>query len=414
MLGHLLNAIVHDGTLEIASPGGSVRVFGQGQPRITLRLLDRRAGLLLALDPDLALGELYMSGRLKVENGNIRDLLQLLVRNLARSGPRGSQKAGRMLRRIVRALRQINSPARAKDHVAHHYDLSGKLYDLFLDKDRQYSCAYFSRPDMSLEEAQAAKKRHIAAKLNLTHQDMAILDIGCGWGGLALDLARDSSATVLGITLSEEQVAVARRRSVQAGLAERAKFELADYRAVEGRFDRIVSIGMFEHVGARYYDTFFAKLASLLKPDGVILLHTIGRADGPGATNPWIAKYIFPGGYAPALSEVLAAIERNGLIVTDVEVLRQHYAETLREWQKRFQSNRAQVAKLYDERFCRMWEFYLAGSEMTFRYDGEVVYQIQIARRLDSLPITRDYMRNNEDALADAKGMDDPRRHAAA
>ena len=340
-----------------------------------------------------------MDGRLTVEQGDIRSVLELLMRNLEHSGPTGLQKLGRLLRRLTRAFAQFNPAARAKEHVAHHYDLSGKLYDLFLDKDLQYSCAYFFGPSATLEEAQIAKKRHIAAKLNLNHPGLSVLDTGCGWGGLALDLARDSSANVLGITLSEEQVAVAQQRAMDVGLEQRAKFDLIDYRAIEGQFDRIVSVGMFEHVGVRYYDAFFRKAAELLKDDGVMLLHTVGRVDGPGATNAWIAKYISPGGYAPALSEVIAAIERNGLIVTDVEVLRLHYADTLKEWQKRFQSQRSQVAKLYDERFCRMWECYLAGSEMAFRYDGEVVYQIQMAKRLDTLPATRDYMIDNERTL---------------
>jgi cyclopropane-fatty-acyl-phospholipid synthase len=362
-------------------------------------LHDWRAVWQLGLNPDLALGELYMDGRLTVENGDIRSLLDLLMCNLGKSGPHGVQKLGRALRHFTRAIAQFNPAGRAKDHVAHHYDLSGKLYDLFLDEDRQYSCAYFSDPIESLEEAQIAKKRHIAAKLNLNRAELSVLDIGCGWGGLALDLARTLGANVRGVTLSEEQIAVARRRAIEAGLAQRAIFDLIDYRSIEGQFDRIVSVGMFEHVGAGYYDTFFNKVSELLKTDGVMLLHTIGRVDGPGATNAWIAKYIFPGGYAPALSEIVAAIERNGLIATDVEVLRLHYAETLKEWQTRFQLHRAEVASLYDDRFCRMWEFYLAGSEMAFRYDGEVVYQVQIAKRLDSLPMTRDYMTDDERAM---------------
>jgi cyclopropane-fatty-acyl-phospholipid synthase len=406
MLASLLNNIVRDGTLTVLLPGGRQQRFGQGDPRVTMRLHDWLAVWQLGLDPDLALGELYTDGRLSIEGDDVRALLDLLMCNLGRSGPQGLQKHGRILRRLMRAFMQFNPANRAKDHVAHHYDLSGKLYDLFLDEDRQYSCAYFADGVETLEAAQFAKKRHIAAKLNLCRKHLSVLDIGCGWGGLALDLAATDSARVLGVTLSEEQIAVARARALQTGLATKVNFELIDYRSIEGQFDRIVSVGMFEHVGVRYYDTFFKKAAELLKDDGVMLLHTIGRVDGPGATNPWIARYIFPGGYAPALSEVIAAIERNGLITTDVEVLRLHYAETLKEWQRCFQLHRTEIRDLYDERFCRMWEFYLAGSEMAFRHDGEVVYQIQISKRLETLPITRDYMAGIEQARPETTEAD--------
>ncbi len=289
-----------------------------------------------------------------------------------------------------------------------------KLYEMFLDRDRQYSCAYFSAPGETLEDAQVGKKRHIAAKLWLNKPGLNVLDIGCGWGGLALDLARDGNANVLGITLSEEQIAVARARSETAQLSSRCKFDLVDYRALKGTFDRIVSVGMFEHVGVAYYPAFFGKVHDLLADDGVAVLHTIGRTDGPGATNPWIAKYIFPGGYTPSLSEMLPAIERAGLMVTDVEILRLHYAETLKEWRQRFRARWADAAALYDERFCRMWDFYLAGSEATFRADGLVVFQIQMAKKLDALPITRDYMVDNERTMrfAGTEQMPRPRRVA--
>ncbi|HVZ69833.1 MAG TPA: cyclopropane-fatty-acyl-phospholipid synthase family protein, partial [Rhizomicrobium sp.] len=266
----------------------------------------------------------------------------------------------------------------------------------FLDRDRQYSCAYFNDPGDTLEEAQIAKKRHIAAKLFLNERNLNVLDIGCGWGGLALDIARDAGARVRGVTLSEEQVGVARDRARRAGLADRCKFDLIDYRSIEGKFDRVVSVGMFEHVGVPHYRAFFAKVSDLLNDDGVALIHTIGRSDGPAATNPWIAKYIFPGGYTPSLSEVLPVIEESGLMVSDVEVLRLHYAETLKEWRRRFNANRSEIAKIYDERFCRMWEFYLAGSEMGFRREGLVVFQIQLVKRVETLPITRDYMYDRE------------------
>jgi cyclopropane-fatty-acyl-phospholipid synthase len=414
MLQHLLDSVVREGTLTVLRPAASPLTFGAGEPRMTVRLHDRRALYELGLNPDLKLGELYMDGRLTVETGTIRDLLDFLVHNLAKSGTGRLQGALRKARRIMRPILQYNPASRAKAHVAHHYDLSGELYALFLDKDRQYSCAYFNDPSDTLEEAQIAKKRHIAAKLSLDKPDMTVLDIGCGWGGLALDIARDTGSRVLGITLSEEQIAVAKDRAAKAGLSQRCAFDLVDYRALTGKFDRIVSVGMFEHVGARYYDAFFAKVRDLLTDDGAMLLHTIGRTDGPGATNAWIAKYIFPGGYAPALSEIIPVIEKSGLIVTDVEVLRMHYADTLREWQKRFEANRVEVAKLYDERFCRMWEFYLAGAEMAFRHDGQVVYQIQIAKRIDTLPLTRDYMYQKERTMRFAGVTQMPRGNKAA
>jgi cyclopropane-fatty-acyl-phospholipid synthase len=323
-------------------------------------------------------------------------------------------RAWRLLRHLYRSISQFNPATRARKNVAHHYDLSAALYDLFLDADRQYSCAYFNEPRMTLEAAQAAKKRHIAAKLKLDTPDLAVLDIGSGWGGLGLEIARETRANVLGVTLSKEQLALANQRATSAGLSERCRFELKDYRDLDGPFDRIVSVGMFEHVGVRYYDTFFRKLHQLLAPGGVALLHTIGRTDGPGATNPWIAKYIFPGGYVPALSEVMAAIERSGLYVTDVEILRLHYAETLKEWRTRFLKNWAKAAALYDERFCRMWEFYLAAAEMTFRYDRQAVFQIQLSKRIETLPMTRDYMLDTERMMRFASAEESPREPAAA
>ena len=394
---HLLFAnFFRQGALGIYRANGRYEQFGAGDPDVVIRFKDHKAEKLLVLNPDLKLGELYMDGRMVLEKGDVAQLLALLMRNLGSTRPTGLHRLARTFRRLTRCLQQFNPVSRSKDHVAHHYDLSGALYELFLDADRQYSCAYFAHEGQSLEEAQAGKKRHITAKLNLDRPGLRVLDIGCGWGGLGLDLARDAKADVLGITLSEEQIRVARARAERAQLAARCRFELADYRALRGRYDRIVSVGMFEHVGIAYYDAFFAKARELLTDDGVMLLHTIGRSDGPGSTNPWIAKYIFPGGYAPALSEVAAVVERSGLIITDVEVLRLHYASTLEEWRRRFIARRAEAARLYDERFCRMWEFYLAGAEMAFRYDGQVVFQIQLARRQDAVPLTRDYMWESE------------------
>ncbi|MGN6516643.1 MAG: class I SAM-dependent methyltransferase [Rhizomicrobium sp.] len=385
------------GTLTVIHAGGKRESFGRGSPHVTVKFHDRRAPIEMLLNPDLVLGELYMDGRVTVEEGGtIADLLALLMMNLGMTQPSGLHKLVRSFRRHTRRFSQFNPARKAKEHVAHHYDLDGRLYDLFLGRDKQYSCAYFSAPGETLEQAQIGKKRHIAAKLHLDTPGLKVLDIGCGWGGLALNLAQDCGADVLGVTLSEEQLGIARERAEQARIADRCRFELVDYRALGGKYDRIVSVGMFEHVGAPYYDAFFSKVSDLLADDGVMLLHSIGRSDGPGSTNSWIAKYIFPGGYVPALSEVTSAIERSGLMVTDVEVLRLHYAQTLQEWSKRFQANRARAAQLYDERFCRMWEFYLAGAEMAFRYDRQVVFQVQIAKKVDALPITRDYMLEDE------------------
>jgi cyclopropane-fatty-acyl-phospholipid synthase len=378
-----------------------MEVFGQPQPEgdgpeVIMRLHDRWAEWELALNPDLKLGELYMEGRLTLEKGDVAVLLALLMRNLGTGRPRGLHALYRRFRTWKRVIDQFNPISLSKAHVAHHYDLSGRLYELFLDADRQYSCAYFSVRGETLEQAQIGKKRHIAAKLYLHKPGLKVLDIGCGWGGLALDMARDCGADVLGITLSQEQIAVARQRAEKARLAATCRFELVDYRLLRGSYDRIVSVGMFEHVGAAYYDIFFGQARALLAEDGVMLLHSIGRVDGPGSTNSWVAKYIFPGGYAPALSEIVGAVERAGLIITDVEVLRLHYAETLKQWRRRFMANRAEAARIYDDRFCRMWEFYLAGAEMAFRYDDEVVFQVQIVRRQDAVPLTRDYMLEEE------------------
>ncbi len=292
---------------------------------------------------------------------------------------------------VLRRLHQYNPAPRAQRNVAHHYDLSDQLYELFLDRDRQYSCAYFLSPDDDIETAQLNKRRHIAAKLML-RPGQRVLDIGCGWGGMALYLADECGVDVTGLTLSEEQLKVAQRRAAAAGLSDRVRFHLRDYREETGQYDRIVSVGMFEHVGLNHYGRFFAKVNELLTPDGVALLHSIGRKDGPASTNPWMRKYIFPGGYSPALSEVLPIVERRPLWVTDIEILRLHYADTLRAWRDRFNEHRDRIRALYDERFCRMWEVYLIGSELAFRRQDHIVFQMQLARAVETVPITRDYM----------------------
>jgi cyclopropane-fatty-acyl-phospholipid synthase len=360
-------------------------------PQVTVRLHDKALHHRLALNPDLCLGEAYMDGTLTIEGGSLYDLLDICTAN-----SRHVEKSllGRGLhvgRSLLRRLHQHNPVRRAQANVAHHYDLSDRLYDLFLDRDRQYSCAYFTHPHGDLEQAQVDKKRHLAAKL-LLRPGMRVLDIGSGWGGLALSLAEAGAGEVLGITLSEEQLKVSRERARRQGLADRVRFELRDYREQTGTFDRIVSVGMFEHVGVQHYPEFFGAVQGLLAEDGVAVLHSIGRMDGPSVTNPWIRKYIFPGGYAPALSEVLPVVERLRLWVTDIEILRLHYAETLRAWRQRFGAHRAEIAALYDERFCRMWEFYLAGAELGFRRLGQMVFQMQLAKRQDAVPLTRDYI----------------------
>jgi len=383
---------IRQGRLTLALASGRVIRAGSGGPEVTARLTDPALPRRLCLAPELALGEAYMDGTLVIDGDDLRGFLELIIANAGQSQSLPLwQRPARSVRRWLRVLKQFNPVPRARANVAHHYDLSGRLYDLFLDADRQYSCAYFQRPGMSLEEAQLAKKRHIAGKL-LLKKDMRVLDIGCGWGGMALTLARDYGARVLGVTLSQEQLKIARARAEKAGLADRARFQLLDYRKVEGPFDRIVSVGMFEHVGAPHYRTYFAKLRELLTEDGVALIHTIGRASPPGATSPWIDKYIFPGGYAPALSEVMRAVEKESLISGDVEVWRLHYAETLRHWYDRFSAREDEARALYDDRFCRMWRYYLIAAEMTFRRNNQVVFQLQLAKRQEAVPLTRDYL----------------------
>lgn len=399
LLRAFLNRVVRQGALDVESATGQRFAFGDGTgDRLGVRFTDAAAERQLILNPSLAFGELFTDGRLVVTRGSIYDVLALLSRNLGLQDPPGLAKALTRLRARTRSFNQRNGAHRAKRNVAHHYDLDGRLYDLFLDADRQYSCAYFDEPELSLGDAQLAKKRHIAAKL-LIEPGKRVLDIGSGWGGLALYLAKFCGAEVTGITLSEEQISVARGRAQQEKLGARVKFRLQDYRAVSEPFDRIVSVGMFEHVGVSHYPVFFQKAAQLLANDGVMLLHSIGRTDGPGATNPWMAKYIFPGGYAPALSEVVPVIERAGLVITDIEILRLHYAETLKAWRQRFLVRREEAKALTDERFCRMWEFYLAACESAFRYSGLVVFQFQLAKRHEAVPLTRNYISECEAVL---------------
>ncbi|CAH1663023.1 MULTISPECIES: cyclopropane-fatty-acyl-phospholipid synthase family protein [Hyphomicrobiales] len=394
-----LRRLIKTGSLTITTANGIARTFGDGCGfAVAIRFRSATAQRRVLLDPELHLGEAFVDGDLLVEQGTITQLLELLLSQDRTGAPPIATKMLSGLRFALRRLAQKNDRKRSRRNVAHHYDLSGKLYKIFLDSDMQYSCAYFENADMSLEEAQQAKKRHIAAKLRARH-NARILDIGCGWGGLALYLADTFNARVTGITLSAEQLEFAKARAAAALDPGRLDFRSQDYRDVTERFDRIVSVGMFEHVGVNNYDAFFRKCRDLLDEDGVLLLHSIGRSDAPGYTNPWIAKYIFPGGYIPALSEVLPAIERAGLVVTDIEILRLHYAETLRHWRERFLARRTEVVDLFDERFARLWEYYLGVSELAFRYQGMMVFQIQIARRQNAVPLTRNYIQQEEHRL---------------
>jgi cyclopropane-fatty-acyl-phospholipid synthase len=392
-----LRRYIRRGSFTVTTAAGSTYTFGDGRgPPVAVRFTTAGAQRAVLMDPELKLGEAYIDGTLVVEQGSIADVLAILLRQEPVATPNWALP--RLVRYLLRRLQQLNLRSRARHNVAHHYDLDGRLYSLFLDGDQQYSCAYFDSPDQSLDDAQLAKKRHLAAKLRLK-PGASVLDIGCGWGGLALYLAEIAGARVTGITLSQEQFQRAQNRALERGRTRDTTFRLIDYRDVDGRFDRIVSVGMFEHVGVGFYDTYFGKCANLLADDGVMLLHTIGRSGPPSITNPWIAKYIFPGGYIPALSEVLPAIERAHLIVADVEVLQLHYAETLKAWRERFLAHRDEVVRLYDQRFVRMWEFYLACSEMAFREGDMVVFQIQAAKRKGLTPATRDYIAREEARL---------------
>ena len=392
LLSRLFERTITIGRLRVIDAGGSLHTFdGSGGPSVTIRLHDPALHWKLVVRPRLYFGEAFMDGSLTIEEGSLYDLIDLLAVNLE-AMPAGLP--ARLLNGSVtlfRRIHQYNPLPRARQNVAHHYDLSDQLYELFLDRDRQYSCGYFHAGAEDLDDAQLDKKRHLAAKL-LIRPGHRVLDIGSGWGGLALYLAGECGADVTGLTLSVEQHKVATRRAAAAGLSDRVRFYLRDYREEVGQYDRIVSVGMFEHVGLNHYGAFFAKLKSLLAPEGVALLHSIGRKDGPGTTSPWMRKYIFPGGYVPALSEVLPIIEQLRLWVTDIEILRLHYAETLRAWRRRFERNRDRVLALYDERFYRMWEMYLVGSEIAFRRQDHMVFQMQLAKAVDAVPLTRDYM----------------------
>jgi cyclopropane-fatty-acyl-phospholipid synthase len=393
LAAYFFRRLVRIGDLTVIDADGRTHFFSGAEvgPDVTIRLHDRALHRRIMTHPYLAFGEAYMDGTLTLEKGTIYDALDLAARNMGQLDIFPLQRLRDSFRRLMAFIETYNPVERARKNVAHHYDLSGALYDLFLDADRQYSCAYFRTDNDSLEVAQHNKKAHIAAKL-LLKSGQKVLDIGSGWGGMGLYLAQSADVDVTGVTLSVEQQKLSEERVRAAGLADRVGFHLRDYREEPGKYDRIVSVGMFEHVGVAHYREFFHRVRDLLTDDGVMLLHSIGRMGPPYGPNPWMKKYIFPGGYTPSLSEVLAAVERAGLWVTDVEILRLHYAKTLRQWRRRFAANRDKARALFDERFCRMWEFYLAGSEVAFRHMGQMVFQMQIAKRVDAVPLTRDYM----------------------
>jgi cyclopropane-fatty-acyl-phospholipid synthase len=401
LLDKALQRLVRRGPLTVIGPDGSAATYGAPDPDlnpVTVRFADARVARQIARDPGLGAAEAWMDGRLTLEQGDLLDLVQIIRRNNRWEERRGRDKFLKKGGKLKNRLDRLNWRRRSQRNVAHHYDIGNDLYRLFLDADLQYSCAYFTDPANSLEQAQSDKKAHIAAKLDLK-PGMKVLDIGCGWGGLALYLNRVADVEVLGVTLSEEQIRVARERAEAAGVADRVKFDFIDYRDVAGRFDRIVSVGMFEHVGPPQFRTFFEKCRDLLAEDGVMLLHTIGRMGKPGTTDRFTQKYIFPGGYIPALSEVMAASEGTRLILSDCEILRLHYYHTIRHWYDRVKAQEAEIVRLYDARFYRLWLFYLAGVMTMFSEAGMVNYQLQYIRRRTALPITRDYMFENERKL---------------
>ncbi len=399
-----LTRAIRKGSLEIVDAEGNTFAFGDGRREtVRVRFTSAEAEAAVTRDPDLKLGETFADGTMIIEQGSIFDFLMVIFRNSRNALPPWRMIAITGWRLLTRRIRQINTPGRAKQNIHSHYDLDGRLYSLFLDADLQYSCAYWEDGVASLDDAQHAKKRHLAAKLNLK-PGMRVLDIGSGWGGLGLYLAEHCGVEVVGVTLSEEQHAVSNRRAEERGLADKAKFLLQDYRKVEGPFDRIVSVGMFEHVGVGYYRAFFKACKKLLADNGSMVLHSIGRTDGPGDTSAWIHRYIFPGGYIPAVSEVIPAVEKAQLHVTDMEILRLHYAKTLRAWRERFLAHREEVKALYDERFCRIWEFYLAASEVAFETGLMMNFQIQLTKNQLALPLTRNYMFTNENALRTSDG----------
>ena len=402
LLSHMLKGFVQTGTLNVFDVDGKHHVFsGRQGPEVTFRLHDKALYTKLFFNPEMGAGEGYMNGTLTFEDCSLEDFLGFFSINRLALGSYPLQAFLRKISRKFRSLQQYNPVGKAQENVAHHYDLSNDFYKLFLDEDMQYSCAYFKHEKETLEQAQLNKKRHLASKL-LIEPGQRILDIGSGWGGLALYIATLADVEVVGVTLSKEQYDLSVQRAKTLGLNDRVQFKLQDYRQVEGTFDRIVSVGMFEHVGVQHYGEFFRKIYDLLTDSGVGLIHSIGHMSPPGTASPWLRKYIFPGAYSPAMSEVFTALELNSLWATDIEILRVHYANTLREWHNRFESNRDKIASMYDERFCRMWEFYLVSVGMMFRTGSQMVFQLQVAKQRDASPLTRDYIGRQESVYIEA------------
>lgn len=398
LLDVMLKHFFRHGTLHVTMPDGTSHRYGSGSPETHVRVRDKGIIKDLVLNPELAIGEGYMDGRIEIDD--LRGFFAVAIPAIYKAERPWFQKPLDVTKQMFRKLAQSNSLLKSRSNVSHHYDLSGELYDLFLDADRQYSCAYFARPDMTLDEAQEAKKHHIAHKLRI-EPGMKVLDIGCGWGGMALTLARDYGAHVVGVTLSKEQHAIAVKRAQDAGLSDRIDIRLQDYRDVTESFDRIVSVGMFEHVGVPYYDQYFGKVKDLLKDDGLALIHTIGHVGPPNYSDPWMVKYIFPGGYSPALSEMVAPIDKHYLVLQDIEVLRTHYSKTLGHWHDRFMEKADKARALYDDRFVRMWRYYLLAMEAAFRDGSLLVYQVQIGKSFTAAPVTRDYLYPYEGEVSD-------------
>ena len=392
-LSNFLNRLIKDDGFELIDANSKSYLIGKPKKEnpIRFKILDKTLHWKLLINPDLYLGEGYTDGSIVIENGTLTEFLDIAIKNIGRDSANSITNALDKFRRMYRYITNFNLIGKSKQNVAHHYDLSNKFYDLFLDEKRQYSCAYFKNEDDTLEVAQNNKIDHIIKKLNLK-SNHKVLDVGCGWGTLALDIAKKTQCEVVGITLSKNQLEYAQQKAREMNLENQVEFRLEDYRQLSEKFDRVVSVGMFEHVGRKFYSKYFNKVFDFLNEDGVALIHTIGSINPPRGPQPWITKYIFPGGYTPSLSEVSLPIEKSGLIISDLEVLRAHYAHTLRSWKDRFMSKKEQVLEMFDEKFFRMWEFYLVGCEMSFKWSDQVVFQFQLTRKLKATPITRDYI----------------------
>ena len=388
-----LNTLIKDDGFLLIDANMNKHMIGHPKKEkpITLKILDKSLHTKLLLLPDLYFGEAYTNGSVVIENGTLTDFLDLALKNIGRRETNSYNAIINKLRGTYRFLTNFNIKKKSKSNVAHHYDISEKLYDLFLDSSRQYSCAYFKNNNDSLEQAQSNKIDHIIKKLNLK-PNQRVLDIGSGWGSLAIEIAKKSHCEVLGITLSKNQYKHSVEKAKANGLENQVQFRLADYRDLNEKFDRIVSVGMFEHVGRKFYSTYFNSVSKLLNEDGIALIHTIGSVNPPRDPHPWITKYIFPGGYTPSLSEVIKPIENSGLLISDLEIWRMHYSHTLRNWKERFLSKREDVLEKFDEKFLRMWEFYLAGCEMAFKWGDQVVFQLQLIKKNSAVPNTRDYI----------------------